>query len=92
MRRYLVLVPGLLGWLLVTGMAVVATVWSSNQMFTEGWWGSVPHRLVYLVPGFSLVLLAALPVRWPRAGGWFLGSAGIALAVFWGQFSNNNIG
>lgn len=92
MRRHLVLLPGLLGWLLVTFVAEMATVWSSIEMFHEGWWGAMPHRLVYLVPGFVLVLLAAVPVRWPRAGGWFLGSIGIALALFWGQFFNNNVG
>ncbi len=92
MRRHLVLLPGLLGWLLVTFVAEMATIWSSIEMFHEGWWGSVPHRLVYLVPGFVMVFLAAIPVGWPRAGGWFLGSVGIGLAVFWGRFFDNNLG
>ncbi len=92
MRRHLVYFPGLLGWLLVTFVAEMATVWSSIEMFHEGWWGSVPHRFLYLIPGFVLVLLAAVPVRWPKAGGWFIGSVGISLAIFWQQFFSNNIG
>ncbi len=92
MRRYLVLVPGLLGWLLVTFVAVMATVWSSIEMFHEGWWGSVPHRFVYLVPGFVITLLAAIPVRWPRPGGFFLGTVGLALVLFWRQFFSNQVG
>lgn len=92
MRRYLVMVPGLLGWLLVTGVAEMATVWSSIEMFHEGWWGSGPHRFVYLVPGFVVTLLAAVPVRWPRPGGFFLGTVGLALVLFWRQFFSNQLG
>ncbi len=92
MRRYLVLVPGLLGWLLVTLVAEAATIWSSIEMFHEGWWGSVPHRFVYLVPGFVVTLLVAIPVRWPKAGGWFLGTVGLALVVFWRHFFSNQLG
>ncbi len=92
MRRYLVLVPGLLGWLLVTFVAEMATIWSSIEMFHEGWWGQVPHRFLYLIPGFIVVLLSAIPVRWPRVGGWFLGTVGISLAFFWRKFVDSQLG
>ncbi len=92
MRRYLVLVPGLLGWLLVTYVAVMATIWSSREMFHDGWWGSVPHRFVYLVPGFVFTLLAAVPVRWPRAGGWLIGTVGLALFISLNQLFSNPFG
>ena len=92
MRRHLVLVPGLLGWLLVTFVAVKATIWSSAEMFREGWWGSMPHRLVYMVPGFLAVLLAAVPVRWPRLGGWFLGTVGVTVVIFGRQFFSTRTG
>lgn len=92
MNRYLVLVPGLLGWLLVTSMAEMATIWSCNEMFHERWWGLLPHHFVYLVPGFVVTLLAAVPVRWPKAGGWFLGTVGVSLVLFWGQVSSDQMG
>ncbi len=92
MRRYLALIPGLVGWLLVTMVAEMVTIWSSIEMFHEGWWDSVPHRFVYLVPGLVAVLLVAVPVKWPRVGGWFLGATGLALVVFWRQFFSNSLG
>lgn len=92
MQRYLGLIPGLLGWLLVTSVAEVATIWGSIEMIQEGWWGSMPHPFLYMVPALALTLLAAVPVRWPRTGGWFLGTMSLTIVVFGKQFSNNQLG
>ena len=52
----------------------------------------MPHRFIYMVPGIVATFLAAIAVRWPRPGGYFLGAVGLAFALFWGQASSNRMG
>ena len=90
--RLMIRVPGLVALGVVTCTAAVAVFWGVNEMFHEGWWGPVPHRLLYLVPGAVFTGLAVIAARWPRFGGALLMGMAAVMLLGWKPLFGNNIG
>jgi len=76
-RRWLAYLPGLVGWVLATYLAVAVTVWSSPFILGQQTSDKLPGWN-FLLPPMLAIVLAVIPVRWPRAGGWFLGAMGLS--------------
>jgi len=75
--------PGHLGTVLAvlvtTGVAVTGTA----SMFYAGWGQPIPRLLGYVAPAAVSLVLFLVALRWPRAGGILLLTAGLAAGAWW---------
>lgn len=74
--------PGIIGTVLITLVTALWTFWGAAEMYYEGWGQPFPLPLAYLIPAATCMLLTALVLAWPRAGGWLLIGGG-ALFTAW---------
>ncbi len=73
------------GWIAKAILIVITSFWcywSVAEMFHEGWWGPFYIRLVYLIPGTSLLLLTLIGCKWPRVGGSLIIIIGGLFSIF----------
>jgi hypothetical protein len=75
--------PGYVGLGLVTVTTSLWTFWGAAEMYYEGWGLPFPQPLAYLIPGAACLLLTALVITWPRAGGGVLVVAGALFTAWW---------
>lgn len=75
--------PGSIALGLVIVTTSLWTFWGAAEMYYEGWGLPFPQPLAYLIPAAVCLLLTAIVVTWPRAGGWLLIVAGGLFTAWW---------
>ena len=84
--------PGLIGLVLVLMTTSLWVFWGVMEMFYEGWWGDILHRLFYLSLGVVCMLLTFIVLTWPRFGGWLIIAVGGAFTVWWWSMMAQRVG
>jgi hypothetical protein len=82
-KRWKRALPGSIALGLVIVTASLWTFWGTAEMYYEGWGAPFPQPLAYLIPTAACLLLTAIVVAWPRAGGWLLIVAGGLFTAWW---------
>ena len=75
--------PGYVARSLLVLLTTLWTVWGFGEMYHEGWWGTWYNRLAYLVLPTAFLVLTAIALTRPRAGGWVLVVAGGGTFLWW---------
>ena len=85
-------VPGYVALGLVIVTTSLWAFWGAAEMYYEGWGLPFPQPLAYLIPAAICLLLTAVVVAWPRAGGWLLIVSGGLFTAWWWTMQARRMG